>query len=336
MVGNLPYNISTPLLFHLLEQRRAHRRHALHAAAGSGRPHRRRAGRRGLRPADRDARALGAARRCCSTSGPARFSRRPRSGPPWCGSRCAASPRSPVSPHFGAVVAAAFSQRRKTLRNALRDVVTREQIEAAASIRACARRRSRRSSSTRSRRRSSRRVTVGLTADGNRSFTRSASTSRPATSPSSPSPKERRYVFSYTITIRNEGSVPAKLLTRHWIITDANGKVQEVRGEGVVGEQPHLQPGPGLPLFERRRARDAGRRHAGQLPDGGRRRRSEFDAPIAPFRLAMPGMLAVTRTRTWRATPSATSRAATTSCARCSSASASPRIATSSGSSATS
>jgi len=48
-------------------------------------------------------------------------------------------------------------------------------------------------------------------------------------------PKERRFVFSYTITIRNEGNVPARLLTRHWIITDSNGKVQEVRGEGVVG-----------------------------------------------------------------------------------------------------
>src|SRR5437879_12425935 len=59
-------------------------------------------------------------------------------------------------------------------------------------------------------------------------------------------PKERRYVFSYTITIRNEGRVPAKLLTRHWIITDADGKVQEVRGEGVVGEQPHLKPGQGF------------------------------------------------------------------------------------------
>ena len=59
-------------------------------------------------------------------------------------------------------------------------------------------------------------------------------------------PKERRYVFSYTITIRNEGSVPARLLTRHWIITDSNGKVQEVRGEGVVGEQPYLKPGQGF------------------------------------------------------------------------------------------
>ncbi len=57
------------------------------------------------------------------------------------------------------------------------------------------------------------------------------------------SPEDERYVFSYTITITNKGTVPAKLLTRHWLITDANGKVQEVNGEGVVGEQPHLKPG---------------------------------------------------------------------------------------------
>ena len=59
-------------------------------------------------------------------------------------------------------------------------------------------------------------------------------------------PDQERFVFSYTITIRNEGSVPAKLLTRHWIITNANNKTQEVRGDGVVGEQPHLQPGDGF------------------------------------------------------------------------------------------
>ena len=53
-------------------------------------------------------------------------------------------------------------------------------------------------------------------------------------------PKDHRYVFAYTITIRNEGPQPAQLLTRHWIITDANGKVQEVRGDGVVGEQPPI------------------------------------------------------------------------------------------------
>src|SRR5688572_21617002 len=56
-------------------------------------------------------------------------------------------------------------------------------------------------------------------------------------------PEDGRYVFAYTIRIRNEGTVPARLVSRHWIITDANGHVQEVRGEGVVGEQPHLAPG---------------------------------------------------------------------------------------------
>jgi ApaG protein len=56
-------------------------------------------------------------------------------------------------------------------------------------------------------------------------------------------PDEERYVFAYTITIRNSGTIPAKLLNRHWVITDGNGKTQEVRGEGVVGEQPHIGPG---------------------------------------------------------------------------------------------
>lgn len=57
------------------------------------------------------------------------------------------------------------------------------------------------------------------------------------------SPKEDRYVFAYTITITNAGIIPAKLLSRHWLITDSNGKVQEIRGEGVIGEQPYLKPG---------------------------------------------------------------------------------------------
>lgn len=56
-------------------------------------------------------------------------------------------------------------------------------------------------------------------------------------------PENNRYVFAYTITITNAGDVPARLLARHWIITDANQKTQEVRGEGVVGEQPYLVPG---------------------------------------------------------------------------------------------
>jgi ApaG protein len=52
-----------------------------------------------------------------------------------------------------------------------------------------------------------------------------------------------RYFFAYTIKITNTGSVPAQLISRHWIITDANERVQEVRGDGVVGEQPRLEPG---------------------------------------------------------------------------------------------
>ncbi len=56
-------------------------------------------------------------------------------------------------------------------------------------------------------------------------------------------PEANRYVFAYTVTIKNSGSVPAKLLTRHWVIKDANSKIQEVRGSGVVGEQPYLAPG---------------------------------------------------------------------------------------------
>jgi ApaG protein len=56
-------------------------------------------------------------------------------------------------------------------------------------------------------------------------------------------PAADTYLFAYTIRVQNTGSVAAQLLTRHWIITDGNGKVEEVRGPGVVGEQPRLAPG---------------------------------------------------------------------------------------------
>lgn len=61
--------------------------------------------------------------------------------------------------------------------------------------------------------------------------------------PDQSDPENGRYVFAYTITVRNIGSVPAQLISRHWIITDADNGVQEVRGLGVVGHQPLLQPG---------------------------------------------------------------------------------------------
>ncbi len=61
--------------------------------------------------------------------------------------------------------------------------------------------------------------------------------------PSQSQPEAGRYVFAYTITIRNQSPIAARLLARHWVITDAHGKVQEVRGEGVVGEMPLIAPG---------------------------------------------------------------------------------------------
>jgi ApaG protein len=103
-------------------------------------------------------------------------------------------------------------------------------------------------------------------------------------------PRERRFVFTYTITLRNEGQVPAKLLTRHWIITDADGKVQEVRGDGVVGEQPHLKPGQGFRYSSGTMiATPVGSMQGSyqMVADDGER----FDAPIPPFRLAMPGIV---------------------------------------------
>jgi len=56
-------------------------------------------------------------------------------------------------------------------------------------------------------------------------------------------PEQNYFVFAYTITIQNQGQQTAQLLTRHWVITDSNHKVQEVKGDGVVGEQPVLKPG---------------------------------------------------------------------------------------------
>jgi ApaG protein len=103
-------------------------------------------------------------------------------------------------------------------------------------------------------------------------------------------PDSDRYVFAYTITISNNGTVAAQLISRHWIITDANGKVQEVNGDGVVGEQPYLKPGEkfryssGAVLETPVGAMQGIYR---MEADGG----VSFDAPIAPFTLAVPGLL---------------------------------------------
>jgi len=103
-------------------------------------------------------------------------------------------------------------------------------------------------------------------------------------------PDSDRYVFAYTITIANSGDVAAQLISRHWIITDANGKVQEVNGDGVVGEQPLLNPGEefryssGAVLETPVGAMQGLYR---MEADGG----ASFDALIAPFTLAVPGLL---------------------------------------------
>src|SRR6478735_8810302 len=105
--------------------------------------------------------------------------------------------------------------------------------------------------------------------------------------PSQSAPTAHRYVFAYTIRIANEGTTTAQLKSRHWIITHGNGKEEEVRGPGVVGQQPVLKPGEhfeytsGCVLETPRGAmRGTYQMHS---PDGRR-----FDAVIAPFALALP------------------------------------------------
>ncbi|MDQ3160729.1 MAG: Co2+/Mg2+ efflux protein ApaG [Pseudomonadota bacterium] len=103
-------------------------------------------------------------------------------------------------------------------------------------------------------------------------------------------PEEGRFVFAYTIHIRNGGNVPARLLGRHWLITDGNGKVQEVVGEGVVGEQPWLRPGEGFEYTSGAVLEtDIGTMRGSYdiLADDGTR----FAAPIPTFTLAIPRTL---------------------------------------------
>ncbi|MEN8763357.1 MAG: Co2+/Mg2+ efflux protein ApaG [Thiogranum sp.] len=103
-------------------------------------------------------------------------------------------------------------------------------------------------------------------------------------------PDQDHYVFAYTITIYNSGSMPAQLLSRHWIITDANNRVQEVKGEGVVGEQPHLKPGEQYRYTSGTMLETPVGTMRGSyqmLADDG----VEFDAEIPAFTLSMPRTL---------------------------------------------
>lgn len=103
-------------------------------------------------------------------------------------------------------------------------------------------------------------------------------------------PENDRYVFAYTITISNVGTESAKLVKRHWVITDANGHVEEVRGDGVIGEQPNLKPGE---TFEYTSgailSTPVGSMQGSylMLTEEG----NQFKAPIPAFSLAVPNIL---------------------------------------------
>ena len=103
-------------------------------------------------------------------------------------------------------------------------------------------------------------------------------------------PEANRYVFAYTVNISNLGNIGAKLISRHWIITDANSRVQEVKGKGVIGEQPYLKPNE---FFEYTSGTMI------ETPVGSMQGSYQmlandnhyFDAIIEPFSLALPRIL---------------------------------------------
>ncbi len=108
--------------------------------------------------------------------------------------------------------------------------------------------------------------------------------------PEQSQPEQNRFAFAYTVTVSNNGQVPAKLLSRHWIITNGDGRVQEVRGAGVVGQQPLIEPGQshtyssGTVMSSRVGTMQGSYQ---MLAEDGK----HFEASIAPFRLAVPGSL---------------------------------------------
>jgi ApaG protein len=100
-------------------------------------------------------------------------------------------------------------------------------------------------------------------------------------------PDDHRFVFAYSIRIANAGRIAARLISRHWIITDSNGKVEEVRGDGVIGEQPLLRPGEHFDYTSGAVLETAVGTMRGSyqmVADDGHR----FEAPIAQFTLSIP------------------------------------------------
>ncbi len=103
-------------------------------------------------------------------------------------------------------------------------------------------------------------------------------------------PDNGRYLFAYQVVIRNVGGIAAQLKTRHWIITDSNGKIQEVRGDGVIGEQPNLKPGEEFTYTSAAIIETpVGSMHGSyqMISEDG----VEFDAVIPPFSLSIPNVV---------------------------------------------
>ena len=108
--------------------------------------------------------------------------------------------------------------------------------------------------------------------------------------PDQSAPRAKRYVFAYTVRIFNESEVTAQLRSRHWIITDGNNPVDEVRGDGVVGQQPVLKPGQSFEYTSGcvlTTSRGTMRGTYRMVCENGH----EFDATIAPFLLSLPHTL---------------------------------------------
>ena len=298
VIGNLPYNISTPLLFHIAA---AHEHiDDLHVMLQK-------------EVIDRIAAAPGSESYGRLTVmlapwfeakhlfdvGPGAFTPAPRVWSAVARLTVRREPAFAVPPAFARTVSAAFSQRRKTLRNGLRALrrcgrIRRGGHRSRLAARDAHARGVRPAGGTGSRRPFIAAFIARIVGYHLAHMEQAPHKIRVEVDTSyleeQSDPKERRYVFSYTITIRNEGSVPARLLTRHWIITDSNGKVQEVRGDGVVGEQPYLKPGQGFRYSSGAVLETPVGAMQGSyqmVGDDG----EQFDAPIAAFRLAMPGLL---------------------------------------------
>ncbi len=108
--------------------------------------------------------------------------------------------------------------------------------------------------------------------------------------PERSTPDVSQWAFTYTVRITNQGTRPATLRSRYWRITDANGRVEEMRGDGVVGKQPHLQPGESFEYQSWAMLRTPFGSMRGayfmERTDG-----SRFEAPIAEFALTLPNAL---------------------------------------------